>query len=273
MLIRKHFLILKQTPHHSIKRFRPLKHLEVWADSFHEGEWLLKMISHFFGDLVITYLHNFQPHYTFSQNGVLLFDAIVYGSYGGWEPIPKPIEETIGYGKPDIMLFDRSDNRVFFAVEETAAVPTGNQSLQRLERVWFAAEQSIPFVYLVSEYGMHSDGGARRTSIWPSYLALKISSQYRVPSLTLLYGDNQHPEDYEVGTGVRDLADITYLYVREWLGENVAAEKAQVFRRVFSEMGDFILNQVDEISPQLPGRDLLTSEEFLSFMAMRIAYE
>lgn len=256
-----------------MNRFRALKHLEVWSDSFHEGEWLLEMISCFFGNVTRTYLHNFQPHYTFFQNGVPLFAATVYGSYRGWNPVPEPIAETIGYGKPDIMLFDRSANKVFFAVEETAAVPTGNQSLQRLERVWFAAEQNIPFVYLVSEYGMHIDGGARRTSIWPSYLALKISSQYRIPSLTLLYGDSQHPENYDVGTGVSDLADVTYLFIREWLGENVAAEKAQVFRRVFSEMGDFILDQVDEISPLLPGRNLLTSEEFLDFMAARIAYE
>lgn len=221
--------------------------------------------------MVKSYLFNFQPHYVFFQDQEPLFEATVFGGYRGWNPLPQAIADLINYGKPDVILYDRPTETVFFAIEETAAVPTGNQSLQRLERVWFAAEQRIPFAYLVSEYGMHLDGGIRRTSIWPSYLALKVSSQYRIPSLTLLYGDRQHPEDYDVGTGLQDLADITYLYICEWLGENVRAEKAQVFRRVFREMGEFILDQVEEISPFLAGRTMLTSDKFLSFMAERVA--
>ena len=76
-------------------------------------------------------------------------------------------------------------------------MPTGNQSLQRLERVWYAADQNIPFVYLLGKYGLHKDGNIRTTSIWPSYLALKLSTQYSIPSLTLLYGSRQNPEDYK----------------------------------------------------------------------------
>ena len=47
---------------------------------------------------------------------------------------------------------------VLFGVEETAAVPTGNQSLQRLERVWYATTKGVPFTYLMGEYGLRKDG-------------------------------------------------------------------------------------------------------------------
>lgn len=250
-----------------------IPHLEVWADSFKEGEWFLDNLSTQFPGHQVrkTYQHNFLPVYSFFERDTPLFVATVYGDYRGWAHIPPIISNILSYGKPDIILYDRAQDKVFFAVEETAAVPTGNQSLQRLERVWFAAAQRIPFVYLVSEYGLHRDGGARRTSIWPSYMALKLSSQYQVPSLTLLYGDASHPEDYDIGTGVESLAIISYLYVLDWLGQDVTREKARIFARVVREMGEFILDHADEISPQLPGRPLLTSRVFLDFIALRIA--
>ncbi len=250
-----------------------MKDLEVWADSFKEGEWFVSNMSESFSNTNVskTFKRGFQPVFEFRRSGGESFTAYVYGSYRGWDPVPEVIERVLQYGKPDIILYDREEDDIFFAVEETAAVPTGNQSLQRLERVSFAAEEKIPFVYLLSEYGMHRDRGARRTSIWPSYMALKVSSQYKVPSLTLLYGSETQPEDYSVGTGVEDLSKISELFVREWLGENVTQEKKLIFRRVVEEMGDFIEDQVEEISPYLPGRDKLTSRDFLDFISKRIS--
>ncbi len=249
-----------------------LKHLEVWADSFKEGEWFLDNVAtQFRGKVDRAYRYNFQPVFTFLERGVPHFTATVYGDYRGWTPLPIKVKSVLEYGKPDIMLYDALAEKVFFAVEETAAVPTGNQSLQRLERVVFAAEQQIPFVYLISEYGLHRDGGVRRSSIWPSYLALKLSSQHRVPSLTLLYSDHSHPEDYSYGTGVKDLAVVSHLFIREWLGEDVKREKEGVFASIFKAMGIFISDQYGEISPYLPGRSLLLTDELRTFVAGRTA--
>jgi hypothetical protein len=249
------------------------KTLEVWSDSFKEGEWFLENLSTQFHlervDRANRY--NFQPVYTFYKDKIPLFVATVFGDYRGWDPVPVVIKKILDYGKPDVILYDRAKDRVFFAVEETAAVPTGNQSLQRLERVCFSAEQRIPFIYLISEYGLHKDGGVRRTSIWPSYLALKLSSQYRVPSLTLLYSDAEHPEDYSIGTGVGDLSAISYLFIQEWLGFDVKAKKKDIFSKVIRQMVEFISDQADEISPHLPGRSILTSKEVLDFIIKRIA--
>lgn len=248
------------------------RQLEVWADSFKEGEWFLDgLATQFRGIVQKSYRYNFQPIYEFAGADNRGFMASVFGDYRGWEPLPGVIGQILDYGKPDIILYDRAADLVFFAVEETAAVPTGNQSLQRLERVHFAAAQRIPFIYLVSEYGLHIDGGVRRTSIWPSYLALKLSSQYQVPSLTLLYGDVTHPGDYLIGTGVADLISLSSLYISEWLGEDVEEEKKRLLARIFLEMGNFILSQVAEISPQMPGQQLLTSRDFLDFIALRTA--
>jgi hypothetical protein len=102
-------------------------------------------------------------------------------------------------------------------------------------------------------------------------MALKVSSQYEIPSLTLLYGDAEHPEDYSVGSGVEDLAVISELFVRDWLGEDVEKQKEEIFARVFDEMGEFIQSQVDDISPFLPGKDMLRDERFLKLIADRTA--
>jgi len=249
------------------------KRLEVWSDTFKEGEWFLETLSVRFGpgNSRCTYRHGFQPVYTFLSSGGPELEVVVYGDYDAWDPLPEPVRTLISHARPDIVLYDHATGQIILAVEETAAVPTGNQSLQRLERVWFAARQRVPFAYLVSEYGMHVDGGARRTSIWPAYLALKLSSQYRVPSLALLYGDAEHPEDYAVGAGVADLSRMAYVLVREWLGDDVAVEKRELFVRVFREMGEFIVEQAGEISPYLPGLDLLASPDFVDFIAGRVA--
>jgi len=255
-----------------MENYVAIKQLEVWADSFKEGEWFVtNLATQLRTPVRRTFKYNFQPIFTFYQDEMPIFVATVYGDYKGWDPIPTVIADILANGKPDILLYDRTSNKVFFGVEETAAVPTGNQSLQRLERVWFSAIQQIPFVYLISEYGMHIDGGARRSSIWPSYLALKLSSQYQVPSLTLLYGDATHPEDYAVGPGVSDLAAVSYLIVRDWLGDDVKREKEAIFARIFQEMGQFIQSHASEIAPNLPGRSLLTSDAFLAFVAERTA--
>jgi hypothetical protein len=248
-----------------------LKSLEIWADSFKEGEWFLENVgsNYFPENYSVHYRYNFQPIFRFHVDDNTEFEAIVFGPYRNWKPNPPAIKKVLGFGKPDVVLYDRNLDQILLAVEETAAVPTGNQSLQRLERVCFAAEQGIPFVYLISEYGLHKDGGIRRSSIWPSYLALKLSSQYKVMSVTLFYSDASHPEDYSVGSGVNYLAEISYLVIAEWLGNDVIDRKKRVLERSFSEMGEFILDQYSEISPHLPGCELLYDQQFHKLLVER----
>src|SRR5207237_1456906 len=115
-------------------------------------------------------------------------------------------------------------DNILLVVEETNAVPTGNQSLQRLERIWKAADSRIPCIYLRPKYGMHIDGGLRTNSIWPAYLALKLNLQYDVLSLTLLFGDRSSPENYSVGTGVPLLGKISAQFIRWWLTGQVPTD-------------------------------------------------
>ena len=63
------------------------------------------------------------------------------------------------------MAYDANSREILFAVEETAATPTGNQAMQRCERQYGSARFRIPYWYLISEYGLHRDGGVRRDSI------------------------------------------------------------------------------------------------------------
>ncbi|MDG6919648.1 MAG: hypothetical protein JRN62_09495 [Nitrososphaerota archaeon] len=245
--------------------------LEVWSDSFKEGEWLLDIISKRFykGTAKVTYAHNFIPIYHFEGNGSLSFSAIVYGDYKGWERIPEDIADQLEYGKPDIFLYDPLDEEILLAVEETAAVPTGNQSLQRLERMWYAAHEEVPFAYLIAEYGLHKDGGVRRSSIWPTYLAMKLSSQYKVPSLTLLYGSSQSPENYDVGTGVELLSQLGISVIKGWLGEETSQGRKKILETIYGQMSTFVLSQYRAMASQLPATKILSDPEFAKFLVER----
>lgn len=247
-----------------------MRRLEVWADSYKEGEWFITAVADFAGvKYDVDYIHNFQPRFRFE--GLHEFEAVVYGDYRSWNPLPPAVSDIIAYGKPDIMLYDRSADRVILGIEETAAVPTGNQALQRLERVVYSAQSSVPFIYLIAEYGLHKDGGVRRTSIWPSYLALKLTGHYGVPSLTLLYGDADHPEDYEYGEGVRSMAELGWLFVLDWLGDDVRGAKKIAYTQAYGEMAEFIVDHADDISPRLPGRDVLGAEAFAEYVGEEAA--
>jgi hypothetical protein len=78
------------------------------------------------------YENGFLPVYDYEfPNGTLRIK--VYGSYGSWEPLPEVIDDLISWGKPDFLAYDPITKDILFAVEETAAIPTGNQALQRCE--------------------------------------------------------------------------------------------------------------------------------------------
>lgn len=127
--------------------------LEIWADSFHEGEWCCEHLaevakSHGYVVQKESYVHNFQPRFTFQKDEQTI-ELLVYGGYSNWNPQPASIRRLNSYAKPDVVAYDPSSGKILFSVEETAATPTGNQSPQRGERQYGAAQEKIPYWYFI----------------------------------------------------------------------------------------------------------------------------
>jgi len=233
------------------------KRLEIWADSFHEGRWVATEIGKRFSNAPVTYERGFIPVFNIAS-GDRSLTIKVYGDYEAWSPKPSAIAEILQYGKPDFMLFAADEGRVLFIGEETAAVPTGNQSTQRCERVVGACLQRPPvaFAYLLPEYGLHLDGQPRRASVWPAMLAAKLSDQYTTTSLVLLFGDREHLEDYSVGEGVGLMFDLVTTHVKEYMGLP-AADWAQARESTVAKarqlMLEFVRDQAPSMLKVLPG--------------------
>lgn len=247
--------------------------LEVWADSFKEGEWFVESLLRVTFDVIDrSYRFNFQPTYRLSHTATgVEFGVVVYGDYDGWTERPDKVTHLLNIGRPDVILLDPGEDSVLLAVEETAAVPTGNQSLQRLERVWWSAEAGVPFAYLIGEYGLHIDGGLRHSSIWPSYLGLKLSMQYQVPSVTLMYGDKEHPTSYDAGLGLDLLAKLVGLLIGQHFSLPLQdREEHQLLFTTYAEMARFVSEHADEIAHFLPGKDVMRRPEILRRIVRRV---
>ena len=112
--------------------------IEIWSDSFHEGQWCCNELGNIVvsqgGTHSVKYINGFQPVHTLTSKEFYI-ELIIYGSYKSWNPVPKPISDLLAWGKPDFIAYDPKTEKILFAVEETAAVPTGNQALQRCERL------------------------------------------------------------------------------------------------------------------------------------------
>lgn len=239
-----------------------MKNIEIWADSFHEGVWCCENISSYLKYKGYTikreYLRGFIPHYVVSKNDTTFLDLVVYGSYKSWTPMPAQIKELIEWGKPDFIAFDSSQNKILFAVEETAATPTGNQAMQRCERQYGSAHLKVPYWYFVSEYGEHVDGGVRRDNIWPSIAAIKLSIIQKIPCIVLHYSDIDNVENYNAGSGLKllfsSLGKIIVNYMNsteEFNGlENLLAQQ-------YSEMMQFIVSQWQNVIDFIPSINLL----------------
>ena len=113
------------------------KSIEIWADSFHEGMWCcdnlccrLSLLGYAYD---IKFKNGFIPEYIISLDNEVVLNITVYGSYRSWNPVPDKIDELIDWGKPDFVAYSPEDDRILFAVEETAVVPPGNQATQRCE--------------------------------------------------------------------------------------------------------------------------------------------
>lgn len=239
-----------------------MKEIEIWADSFHEGMWCCDNVCLKLKDLDYSYekefINGFIPKYTLSKDGKKELELVVYGSYKSWSPIPSKIKELIEWGKPDFVAYDAERDKILFAVEETAATPTGNQAMQRCERQYGSAHLRIPYWYFVSEYGEHVDGGVRRDNIWPSIAAIKLSILKKIPSIVLHYSDIDNVEDYNSGKGLDLLfSSLSSIINNHILGQDIFDNMDEIISKQYCEMIKFIVSQWENVIDFLPSEDLL----------------
>ena len=237
--------------------------LEIWADSFHEGDWccqlLINTLVDEYGatDPQVSYSMGFQPVYSTTIGDTRVFFT-VYGSYRSWSQIPDKISDLLSWGKPDFILYDPSSDKVIFGVEETAATATGNQTMQRLERQYGSARFHVPYWYLVSEYGVHIDGGTRRDSIWPIVGAIKLTIQKKIPSVVVHYSDLDNLEDYSSGKGLKllfkSLSKMVCNYSR---GKKSLDGMENLLAEQYEEMLLFLLDQWRAILEFLPSESTI----------------
>ena len=245
--------------------------IEIWADSFHEGEWCCSHISKVAAALGFSvekdYVRGLQPHYIIS-NKELRIELLVFGHYKSWSPMPSKIQELIKWGKPDFVAYNAKEKKILFAVEETAATPTGNQAMQRCERQYGSARLHIPYWYLISEFGIHKDGGVRRDSIWPTIAAIKLSILKQCPCMVLHYSDVDNPEDYNSGSGVAYLFNsLFYILNNHALNIPVLTNISNLLVKQYSEMLKFLNLQWENIIDFLPSEDLIKNSSTAQYLA------
>lgn len=235
--------------------------IEIWADSFHEGDWCCSFLAQIASSSGFSvkkdYVRGLQPHYVFSSAQTEI-ELLVFGSYKSWSPLPSKIKELIDWGKPDFIAYSATKKNILFAVEETAATPTGNQAMQRCERQYGSARLHIPYWYLISEFGVHKDGGVRRDSIWPSIAALKLSILRETPCMVLHYSDIDNPEDYGSGSGVHLLFASLFAILKNFANGNPTLNGLEsLLKDQYKEMLDFINSQWENIIDFLPSQRLV----------------
>ena len=247
------------------------KKIEIWADSFHEGNWCCDSIAEIARRQGLrtqkTFIRGFIPKFTIS-NGNDSIVLEVYGSYKSWSPMPEPIADLIEWGKPDFLAFDPDTKKILFSVEETAATPTGNQATQRCERQYGSARSHIPYWYLLSEFGMHRDGGVRRDSIWPTIAAIKLSMSRNTPSIVLHYSNMENPEDYNVGNGVDMLFKSLFHILNNTLHNRPQYQGlATVLQPQYKDMLSFVSSQWPNLIDFLPGEEIIHQEQTSHILA------
>lgn len=235
--------------------------IELWSDSFHEGNWccenICKQAINHGLEVSVEFLMGFQPVFKISSPTAEI-KIEVYGSYNSWEPIPNKVKQLLKWGKPDFIAYDPVLDKILFAVEETAATPTGNQATQRCERQYGSSKFQIPYWYLLSEFGVHRDGGVRRNSIWPTAAALKLTILQKTPCIVLQYSDLNNPEDYDTGNGLELLFSSLYkILINHSNNLPLFHEMENLIKVQYQDMLNFLLSQWSNMIDYLPNEDLL----------------
>ena len=243
---------------------------EIWADSFHEGEWCcdnLSKLARNKGYICKKEYHmGFLPKYYY-ENASVKFEIEVYGSYDAWKGVPKKIKNLIQWGKPDFIAYAVEQNDILFAVEETSATMTGNQPTQRCDRQYGSAIHRIPYWYLVSEYGIHLDGGTRRDSIWPSISAFKLTNEYETPNIVLHYSGKGSPEDYATGKGLNLLFESLFQMLVVYSTNADKKELLDIMEKQYGEMISFVNSQWENMIDFIPSKDMLCDKKTSRMLA------
>lgn len=233
--------------------------IELWSDSFHEGAWAAEgIIQQLPGSSASTTYHlGFIPNYKIKlPTGEL--HLRVYGGYGNWAALPPKVRELLDWGKPDIVAYDRVRDQILFAVEETAAVPTGNQALQRCERMHGAGLMKVPFWYLLSQFGTHIDEGTRQASPWPALMAVALTATFRTPNVVLLYSSAEDPENYAAGAGMPQLFKALATMLQNFCAERPLFERmSEILTSHYSAMLKFIHDTYRNVTDFLPSAEIL----------------
>jgi len=99
--------------------FQRVAEFNLWADSFHEGEWACRNIAREIenqgGSFQVQYDQGFIPAFSFKIND-LEIRVHVYGNYGSWSPKPKALEALLAWGKPDLVLINDRSDEILIAV-------------------------------------------------------------------------------------------------------------------------------------------------------------
>ena len=243
--------------------------VQFWTDSFHEGVWAAEQLASRWRLVERDFLVGFVPTYVFEIRPDERLRVTVYGSYESWSPLPDKIQDLLGWGKPDIVVYDVKTDKIILALEETAAVPTGNQGAQRCERLFGAARAKIPFGFLLGEFGQHLDGNSRRDSIWATLQALKLTLIEATCSIVAHYGERDSPDAYHLGTGRTAIFRLVALLTEQHFGENVASEVHKLLIVLYQEMLDFVQSQRAKITNFLPGSELLVLGGVADLFAQR----
>lgn len=244
--------------------------LEFWADSYHEGNWACENLGRFLPISSTTYQDGFLPTFIYTLPSGRELSATVYGAYTSWNPLPQEVSDLLQWGKPDLIIRSPDTGQIVVAVEETAAVPTGNQALQRFERIFGSAKEGVPFWYLVAEYGLHIDQNVRRDSIWPTVGCIKLSAIYETPSVALHYSARDAPEDYSEGVGVDSLFETLARFLLFHLDEGVDRDQlVPLLSAQYAHMLDFIVDQWQDNTDYFPNIDLLSAPSLPDALAKR----
>ena len=134
--------------------------------------------------------------------------------------------------------------------------------MQRCERQYGSARLHIPYWYLISEFGVHKDGGVRRDSIWPTIAALKLSILHKTPCMVLHYSDIDNPEDYSSGSGVHLLFSSLFVILQNHaIGQPVLTDLSPLLEKQYAEMLAFLHSQWKNIIDFLPSEKLINDSK------------
>jgi hypothetical protein len=231
--------------------------IEIWCDNQVEGFQATNILADIAReqgfDVAVDLLQGHIPRLIAIKDGVQI-TILAFGPFRAWQHEPDDIEERILSGKPDFIVYNRSTNSILFALEDTAATCTGNQSQQRAERFCSLVRNGIPTAYCLPAYATKpTDSKSRRPNLWMPITALKLIEATGTLALIFTYADEENPDDRTVGEGFNNVMRLFWGFILRDCGLPETCES--IIRRQIRYMLDAIDNQHEGLFSDLPGWD------------------